>query len=254
MTKVKDLKTYLIRINEEYNNAKELDGGLHNKNIQRGRSRSISGLSEDLFAELVFNEIRRSGVVNEKELFLFVDQPLIYQGLNGKNQQVYPDLIVSKRQKDGTYRICYMVDLKMDVGYKRESNDGHSKSYIDIHNENSIKLNNMGNYLKDKKNLLEGVDSKSKKKKNDNKKRLNYYSLSSKAAYDMVVICASNAGSKDKINSLLGLSRDKSSGIWVLSSGTHLNAYRSWDLIEPEVDINQRDWDVFVKRIVNALK
>jgi hypothetical protein len=71
-------------------------------NIQRGRSRSISGEAEDLLAFFIAENLNR----NYK---YFIDQPLTTRRI-----KIYPDILILNRMK------CHnLIDVKMDLGWNR---------------------------------------------------------------------------------------------------------------------------------------
>ena len=114
--KVDNIDAFLAAVRNEYICARY---PLHSDNtcIRRGRSRAISGVSEDLFAELLCN------CLHEKNLCFFVDQTL-----SGCVHKVYPDVIVAQPLVGNNFEILYMIDLKMDVGYHRNITAGATPS------------------------------------------------------------------------------------------------------------------------------
>jgi hypothetical protein len=74
------------------------------KRIHRGRSRSISAVAEDLFADFL--------VSNDKKIqAIYVDQSIY---LKSAKKSIYPDITIVR---DGI--ITAFLDLKMDLGWKR---------------------------------------------------------------------------------------------------------------------------------------
>ena len=80
-----NLEGFLRRICEEYEDARK--PVIESSVIKRGRSRTISGVSEDLFAELMRN------VFNNERLYYFIDQPIRIE-----NKTFYPDLVITKKK------------------------------------------------------------------------------------------------------------------------------------------------------------
>lgn len=195
------------------------------KGIDRGRSRTISGVSEDLFAYYL-----RLALDNNK-LHFFVDQPL---SIDNK-KTFYPDVIISKDLGDNTYEILYMVDMKTDIGYHRNisgKKKEHS-SYLDKANE-----------LKKLNQLL--IESKNISSKNGTTKSNIHFIANPGVEYQMVVITAQNAGSKDLSSELLRFSADDYYNITVLDkSNYHPNEYSEPTRFEP----NYNDWERLLKNI-----
>lgn len=108
-----ELDHFLNRVHQAYVEARRplCADELCGLTIERGRSRTISGIAEDYFAELLYKEIGKG------YLHFFVDQPLV-----GGTHKVYPDVIVARpcEAKNEYFEILYMLDLKMDVGYHRD--------------------------------------------------------------------------------------------------------------------------------------
>lgn len=108
-----ELDHFLNRVHQAYVEARRplCADELCGLTIERGRSRTISGIAEDYFAELLYKEIDKDG------LHFFVDQPLA-----GGTHKVYPDVIIARPHatKSDYFEILYMLDLKMDVGYHRD--------------------------------------------------------------------------------------------------------------------------------------
>ena len=82
-----ELDYFLNRVHQAYVEARRplCADELCGLTIERGRSRTISGIAEDYFAELLYKEIGKG------YLHFFVDQPLV-----GGTHKVYPDVIVAR--------------------------------------------------------------------------------------------------------------------------------------------------------------
>ena len=224
-----DIDSFLAAVRIEYLRARQpLHSG--NSHIRRGRSRTISGVSEDLFAELLCN------CLCDENLYFFVDQPL-----SGGSHAVYPDVIVSRSIGEDRFEILYMIDLKTDVGYHRNIPAGATpyETYVD-------KAKKLSNILSDLQSVPEfGVTTKS----NSNNSRL-LFRIHPDASYDEVVIATKNAGSKEKEAELIRFSNDPETNIWVLSTGNHPNDYEDNISIVPLYD----DWNMLLNRIKENLK
>lgn len=77
-------------------------------NIWRGVSHSISSPAEDLFAQMIANEL------NNTSLEFIVDKTFSMRAVNGESMQFRPDLAIVNAGV-----LTNIIDLKMDMGYKR---------------------------------------------------------------------------------------------------------------------------------------
>lgn len=220
-----DLGDYLCAICNAYKTAKipccspEL-----RSNIERGRKRIISGIAEDYFAELMCN------VLNDNSLHFFVDQPI-----KGGRHQVYPDIIIARENGVDHYTILYMIDLKMDVGYYRNSAKSAGRSYIDKAKELERNLN----WLRTSETITTNgwrEDIKAIVPIN--------LEIAEAARYDMVVISAENAGGQKGKEELLKLSSNPALNIWALSVAAHPN-----DAKEIKDIILLDDWEILLERV-----
>ena len=204
--------------------------------IERGRSRTISGIAEDYFAELLYKEL------SEENLRFFVDQPLV-----GGVHKVFPDVIIARRKEGpASFEIIYMLDLKMDVGYHRDNTAGEDKqSYVA---KAKSLLENLA-LLKDAPEISTKSGNK-KKSKTDSSAPRYYFSMHPQASYDEVIISSKNAGNKEKEQQLIGRAKDPSCNIWVLSIGEHPNEYRN--------DVNMcplyENWGTLLQKIRSILE
>lgn len=192
--------------------------------IERGRRRIISGIAEDYFAELMCNTL------NDNSLHFFVDQSI----KSGKHQ-VYPDVVIARENGVGHYVILYIVDLKMDVGYYRNTAKPMGKSYIDKakeleHNLNSLRASEIiiTNGWREDLNAIASIS----------------FEIAETAHYDMVVISAENAGGQKGKAELLKLSKNSDFNIWALSTGVHPNGTQK---INDMVQLD--DWKIFLERV-----
>ena len=218
------LKVFLNDIHNEYAKARYV----YNSNSQRlirGRSRSISSISEDLFAGLLRKEIK------SKKVRIFVDQGI---SLVGKKQTYYPDIIVCTEIDKNEYEIFFMIDLKTDIGFKRKSIFKIPKK----HEKECKKMKSVAE-LKGKRGDVE----------NEKKKEIKFI-LNKKTSYDVVII--SSASSSRREEKLLQLSKDNKENIWVLSTGRHPNWYQ--EKKDKQVIANEKDWEKLIKKIKKIIK
>ena len=95
-------KELLLKITEAYQDARrpyQVDA-----RIRRGRSHSVSSITEDLFALYL--------VSNDKTIdFVYVDQPVTFNSLK---KIIYPDIVITR---SGV--VTALIDIKMDLGWNR---------------------------------------------------------------------------------------------------------------------------------------
>lgn len=230
------LEHFLNRIHQSYVDARKplCSDALCESVIERGRSRTISGIAEDYFAELLSSEL------GEKDLHFFIDQPLV-----GGAHKVYPDVMITRCLGENRFEILYMLDLKMDIGYHRVVTAGATPKQNYIEKAQSL--------LSEDLTLLRNVPlfeltTKSgslKKSKVDHLAPRYYFSLHSQASYDEVIITSKNSGSKAKEKELIEYAKDPNSNIWVLSIGSHPNEYRD------ELDMHPfcESWTLLIRKI-----
>lgn len=72
--------------------------------IRRGRSHSISSVTEDLFAHFLISNDSTIDVV-------YVDQPIYFKNAE---KQIYPDIVIVRKNS-----IAGFIDIKMDLGWNR---------------------------------------------------------------------------------------------------------------------------------------
>lgn len=215
------LEEFFKNIRNEYEKARTVVVG-DGKNIFRGRSHCISAIAEDLFAELICDCVGN-------DLYYFVDQPIRCK-MNHLNQTYCPDLAVCEKKDDNKYFICYMMDLKMDVGWVRNDIDEKLKQLKEAADNitNAVELGGRHGKNKDEELLFEAYPD---------------------LCYDMVIVSAENAGSKSKSKELIDRS-DSNDNIWVLSSGVHPNSYDKTANFECRYD----DFDQLIKKIKRCVQ
>ena len=192
--------------------------------IERGRKRVISGIAEDYFAELLCNTL------NDNSLHFFVDQPI-----KSDKHLVYPDIVIARKKGVEHYTILYMVDLKMDIGFYRNTARSAGKSYMNKveeleHNLNCLQTSKTitANAWREDLKAIAPIS----------------FVIAETAHYDMVVISAENAGGQKGKDELLKLSGSPCFNIWVLSAGVHPNdAEESKDIILLD------DWKMLLEQI-----
>jgi len=84
--------------------------------ITRGRSHCISGLIEDAFAILLYQQIG----CECPGLRIWIDTPVSVGKVNGRVKTFYPDIIVSKALSDNEYEVFHIYELKTSTGWMRE--------------------------------------------------------------------------------------------------------------------------------------
>lgn len=235
-----ELDYFLNRVHQAYVEARRplCADELCGLTIERGRSRTISGIAEDYFAELLYKEIDKDG------LHFFVDQPLV-----GGTHKVYPDVIIARPHatKSDCFDILYMLDLKMDVGYHRDITAGKRPTLTYIEKA--------GNLIKDLALLRDAPElstkSGSKKKSRTDRSAPRYYfSMHPQSSYDEVIITSKNAGNKTKEQELIERAKDPNCNIWVLSTGDHPNEYGD-DVKMCPLD---ESWEILLQKIRNILE
>ena len=217
----KFLDDFINSIRNEYEKARTAvaDG---EKNIFRGRSRCVSAIAEDLFAELIAHCVGN-------DLYYFVDQPIICE-MPGKTKTYCPDLLVCKKNAENEYLICCMLDLKMDVGWFRNSISDVLQKFADAAAD------------------MKHADKLSGKDGKDKNKDL-FFKVWPALYYGMVIVTAKNAGKKNKAMELCDMS-SKDDNVWVLSSGDHPNSYDKTVKFECRYD----DFDKLIKKIKRCVQ
>ena len=217
----KFLDDFINSIRNEYEKARTaaVGGG---KNIFRGRSRCISAIAEDLFAELISHCVGN-------DLYYFVDQPIKCE-MSSKTKIYCPDLLVCKKNAENEYLICCMLDLKMDVGWFRNS------------------ISDVLQKLADAASDMKHADKLSGKDGKDKDKNL-IFKTCSDLYYAMVTVTTKNSGKKDKATKLCDMSI-KDDNVWVLSSGDHPNSYDESVNFECRYD----DFDKLIKKIKRCVQ
>ena len=84
----------------------------HFQNVKRGRAKCGSGLIEDIFARMVYENV----ICADDNYIVLVDWPVTAEG---KSQPKYHDFLLCRKQKDGCLLIVYAADLKTNSGFFR---------------------------------------------------------------------------------------------------------------------------------------
>ena len=107
----KELINHIIRL---YQKANQLTEGFHNDAVIRGRRHTISSMVEDLLAGFIQQRI------GDPSLRFWVDYALSYTPPGAtRAKTIYPDIAVV-RKVGGTNVILAIIDVKMDLGWKRD--------------------------------------------------------------------------------------------------------------------------------------
>ncbi len=186
-------KLFMRKVIELYRKAR-IPHFFHPK-IKRGKSRSISGLSEDLLA--FFLSVNLIG-----DYDFFVDQQIT---LEGESNSIRPDVILCKDKK-----IDNIIDVKTDLGWKR-----------DKFGDFCIELNEKVQERKSKKvsvRLLKETGLESEKTEIETTKNLSYH----------IVIISDRNISEDQLKRNLEKINDaklENIDVYILSSKIHPNHY-----------------------------
>ena len=107
----KELIHHIIKL---YQQANQLTAGFHNAAVTRGRRHIISSMVEDLLANFMQQRLA------DPDLRFWVDYALSYKlPGGGRAKTIYPDIAVV-RQVRGHNQVVAIVDVKMDLGWKRD--------------------------------------------------------------------------------------------------------------------------------------
>lgn len=218
------LSRFLNSIQKKYIEAKKVYVKERVANyVIRGRGKNIASESEDLFAKLLWR------VFSLKTIYIFVDQPI---SLVGNSKTYYPDIAICHKIDKNNYEIIYMIDLKMDVGWLRNSFSKHAKELNKICNEMK-KSNNLKGKLRD----VAG------------EKTSYMFSIKQCASYDMVIISSRNSGKPKNEEKMKSMSHNKDMNLWVLSSGEHPNHITKLKYIK----LHENDWKMLTEKIKKAI-
>lgn len=218
------LHNFLESIRGEYEESRIVRVNIKEKGrkttyVVRGRNRCISSIAEDYFAMLLWRTFKSTKIT------IFVDQPI---SLSNRKQPYYPDIVVCKTiKKNEKYEILFMIDLKMDVNW-------HKNSFL----KNTNKLEAICKKMKNAKELR----GKKGNVIGEKKGKLEFV-INPKASYDEVIINSKNS-IKNRIK-MLEASKNKNINLWVLSKGQHPNSYKYKKDMEP----NDDDYNNLIKKM-----
>lgn len=184
--------------------------------IKRGRSHSVSSLSEDLFAKYLVENIECDEI--------YVDQPV---SVDGVKKISYPDIVVVRGDT-----IVGTCDLKVDLGWNREGLFELCKNSFEYLKEiqgKECKINN-------------GLITKEIKR----------YKVSKKCCHNIVIISDKNINAvnleeqrkevKKKFGSLVN--------VFILSGGAHLNTYSvTVKKLMEKVTVRESEFDELLKTL-----
>lgn len=207
-------KGFIKKVIDLYKNARK--PAFRSPQIHRGRSRIVSGLTEDLFAKFLSKNLRGN-------FEFLVDQPLSL----GK-KTIYPDIVIINRKE----KIVSLVDLKMDLGWKRK-NFVH---FCQERNDLMYKLKNStvsykNRLLQDRRNLK----------------------TSHRIFYQVVIVSSRNI-SKEKLSDNQAKIADlKKVKAYMLTENTHPNALsKNPDKKLSDIKINDSEFNRLLKDIIDV--
>lgn len=221
------LSNFLNDVKKEYEKArfvyKDKEMKKKTTHVHRGRSRIVASITEDLFAKYLCREF--------KNVYIFVDQCITLEGK--KKVSYYPDLVICKKKnkKKHSFEILYMIDLKMDIGWIGSKYTNHMKKVKTIC-EKMKKVK----FLKGKKGDIEC-----------GKKEKIEFCINKKACYDVVIVSSKN--SRKYESDLIKDSNNKTTNIWVLSTGDHPNHYGEKIKVKP----NEDDYNILIEKILKVI-
>lgn len=165
----------------------------HNGIITRGRRRSLSGTSEEVFAEFL---ARNDNTIDH----IYVDQaitPSAQKDGKSTNQggQVYPDLTIVKNGK-----VVGFIDVKTDMGYKRtgiaQMCSNHDRDLLRL-KSGQVKLKSKGSEI--------------------------FLNVSRSAKYHTIIISSENSGKKGRLSEQIdAVSKNNHKGaVIVVCRGAH---------------------------------
>lgn len=205
-------KTFILNIINLYQDARV--SKFKSRIIRRGRSRSISSDTEDLFALFLSKNITCD--------LIYIDQPISF---NDKPVQFYPDIVIVKNDK-----IKSFCDLKMDLGWNRYG----LYSFCEKHKDYLIKIKNKTCKIRD------GITKEDK-----------YYTVSKSVSYNVVIMSNQNINPKkiqEHQKNIKKLGRDVE--LFILSQKKHPNTYgyKPTELIK-KIEINDSEFAKLIKKL-----
>ncbi len=206
----KELIKHIVKIYREARRVK-----FSNNKIFRGRSHSISSIIEDLFAYYLTQNVKCDQI--------YIDQPLKIEGIKGRN--IYPDLVIVRNNE-----IVALLDLKMDLGWKRRELFNLSKRYSDL-------IKN----IRGKKVSLRIGETKERRD----------FKASDKISYDIVIMSDTNIN-RGLLEKQLGQIKKLKPKIdvFILTKDKHPNSYNlSTQSLLSQIIINKADFDKMFRKL-----
>lgn len=161
--------------------------------LSRGESRAIASEAEDLFAYYLIGRLKNVD-------HIFINQTITSVS-NGMRKRIKPDLVICRGEE-----IRVLVDLKMDLGYKRTEFSDSMKKVDKLIPK------------------LRGQQFSLWKKVGEGRERLERI-FSKRAKYVFVVVSDQNINKKQFTEIEKAASKFKNTSLFVLSRGMHPNVY-----------------------------
>ncbi len=211
--KIKAEKDLIKHVINTYRDARRTK--FANNKIFRGRSHSISSIIEDLFAHYLTQNIECDQI--------YIDQPLKIEGIKGRN--IYPDLVIIKDDK-----IIALLDLKMDLGWKRRELFNLAKKYS---------------------NLIKNIRNKKVSLKIGETKERRDFKVSNKITYDIVIISDTNINKELLEKQLKQIEKLKPKiDVFILTKGKHPNSYNlPIQSLLSQIIVNKADFDRMFRKL-----
>lgn len=198
-------------------------------NLKRGRNHSASSIAEDYVACLIIKELQN------KDVFVFVDQPITIKDKEFKKKVIYPDIMICKMINEETFKCYYMCDIKTDAGYIRNKYNILSSDHFEklsLCKSNKSCLSHMGENKKSFKIMFD-----------------------MNAKYDVVILMSTNGlldvKQLEEQTDKKYRTENNDTNCLLLSEGQHVNNYDdNFDIkkIKPSTDYN-----IFFKRIKTSI-
>jgi len=203
-------KEFMRQVIELYINARKPKH--YHPNIKRGRSHTISGALEDLFAAfLAFN-------VTEHYNF-YVDQAITVN-----KHTMYPDVMLVKNNM-----IRNLVDIKTDLGWKRHQ-------FANLCKDSNAKIAKLGGK---KGAIKDGITKKQES-----------LSFSRKVCNHIVIISDQNIQAELFKKHMKAVEKLSHIDVYVLSKNQHPNAYdKNAEAILKEMDIQENEFERLMENL-----
>ncbi|WP_282773622.1 hypothetical protein [Phaeodactylibacter xiamenensis] len=186
-------EAFINEIIAQYAKARTLTFGDAGYNIRRGKSHSIAGIAEDLFATLIAQKLK------DKNLLFLVNKVFSVRIPGVKRAKSFqPDIAIVKNNV-----LTHIFEIKMDLGWNR-----NPKQYL-------IEKNNFIQQMKD--HALKPWFHKTDEVPIEVSKNL---------AIQVVVLSGKNIGQKKLDRIQLDIEPLENIELYILSNGMHLNFYR----------------------------